>query len=77
MTSTATAQQQLSDVLTVEDLEAAGIALDQIPSALDELERLGLLKVNVVDGFINMTLLDPRTGEDLVIPALDEEAQDV
>jgi replication initiation and membrane attachment protein DnaB len=74
---TTTTPQDLSDVLTAKDLEAAGIALDQIPSALEELENLGLVRVTMVDGFINVALLNPITGEDLVFPAQDEEAHDV
>jgi hypothetical protein len=66
-----TQPQDFSDVLTVADLEAAGIALDQIPSALDELERYGLLKVTVSDGFIKIKLTDPRTGGPLIFPPPD------
>jgi len=54
-------------------MTATGIkSLDKLIEAQKELERFGLIRVNVRDGVNQITLLDPVTGNPLVFDGVQQ-----
>lgn len=61
-------QFSAEDIMT-----ATGIkSLDKLIEAQKELERFGLIRVNVRDGVNQITLLDPVTGNPLVFDGVQQ-----
>lgn len=54
-----------SPILSLEDLAAAGIRPGDVPAALDELQRVNLIKVRRTHGSITVTLIDPHSMQPL------------